>query len=345
MIVELEIYKHLKEGRAVDEVAQHISMLIQDVGASGSQKKQAADFFFHSGNYKLLIQLFIAEIFQPRSKIWPHILELLVLKKIRFGTTIRKAFLTGMKEQESEKWASICKSAHIQFPSLARVAQELDEEYKRRPQERYEELFEKLDFARAEGLIQEENNTIFAIQTEYPDDARVKEYQKVFNERWSAHVIEQAETTHSRFSKELNFDVPFSDQELRWLDILCGEIKKNPSQKRKRELMFMLISMEAYDHALDILEQLEGDTKNIWHRLDLFIKSKKHVLALDLVIQMEKNLTPDVDTAYSLNFYRALALWGIQKKFDAIKILENIVKYRPNFRSAQNLLNDWMGAV
>ena len=101
-------------------------------------------------------------------------------------------------------------------------------------------------------------------------------------------MIEQAETTHSRFSKELNFDVPFSDQELRWLDILCGEIKKNPSKKEKRELMFMLISMEAYDHALDILEQLEGDTKNIWHRLDLFIKSKKHVLALDLVIQMEK---------------------------------------------------------
>ena len=44
MIVELEIYKHLKEGRAVDEVAQHISMLIQDVGLQ-AVKKQAADFF------------------------------------------------------------------------------------------------------------------------------------------------------------------------------------------------------------------------------------------------------------------------------------------------------------
>lgn len=107
------------------------------------------------------------------------------------------------------------------------------------------------------------------------------------------------------------------------------------------DLAIMFYQMEMYTEALLIIDTIEKKTaRMLWYSLQISIDGKQYARALS-IIDVLRHRQMNTDHSFSLLYYQALALFGLGQKSEAKQIIANIVKIRPDFRSADSLLLDW----
>ncbi len=121
------------------------------------------------------------------------------------------------------------------------------------------------------------------------------------------------------------------------------------------DLAVSLFMMGVYEETLQSLEQYDkyfisskSSRKNSNNKysdslkLELYSAHKYYLELLEHVDKMLKQyMNEDPDIILSLIYFKAKALWGLNKNHEAIELMSEIVKQKPHFRCADLILSKW----
>jgi hypothetical protein len=103
----------------------------------------------------------------------------------------------------------------------------------------------------------------------------------------------------------------------------------------------MFMEFEFYNEALEILS-LNKPEKNLRYdslKMELMSLSEKYYDLLTLIEDLEKNYSEEVDFSFGLAYLKALTYYKLKQNSMAVTLLNNLLKIRPDYRSASVLLN------
>lgn len=115
--------------------------------------------------------------------------------------------------------------------------------------------------------------------------------------------------------------------------------KKKPESAY--DLSILLTQMELFDAALECLRYSPTSLEKDWLNLDLLVKSKNYLSAIDESFDIEKKYADNPETIFATLHLRAQALYGLGEKEKAIQLLEVLVATAPRNQTAKVLLETW----
>lgn len=110
------------------------------------------------------------------------------------------------------------------------------------------------------------------------------------------------------------------------------------------DLAIGLFVMEAYPTALCILDQHFASFHKAvdFLKLEIYSSCQNHLKLLEQIDKMsEKYVDEDPETILSLIYFKAKALWGLNKNHEAIALMSEVVKQQSDFRCANLTLSHW----
>lgn len=324
--------------------------LVQDFHLGKIHQKQIKDlllFLLNTRQLKSLIEVYVELLKDKQKPFFPPLLASLFWSEVRrdkklvqdiLEDSISAALSLGTQNELLE----IKELFHL--PAVREIREKLSQSLSIKLQKQRDQLFEKLKFFRAQGIIEEERRVLALIERSYPDDPELWQIRTSFKERWAQHILNRprpSRTIHlprrpTRSSDELKF-VSFVSVELKKL------IRAHPSNAYDAALC--LLFMEAYTEALDVLGFHTMNQASDWLRLELHLMSGQYLNALEDCRQVEIRYSDQPETAFAASYGRAQALYGLGKTSEAIEVLSSLLRVRPSYRSAGSLLLKWEGEL
>ena len=343
--IETEINKLLKQKRDITLVADELIKKWRRSELSDLDKKSVSCFLFHSGFYPSLIESIIFSL-RKKSKVpWATLIFLLEHEKENIDIKIIDFLFTGAKEEDQ-----------LQEILISTQFDDLDLRFKTNRQKLYTKQLNSLREKRKELLAQAEifhNDGLFEKEREI-----LKRIQLLFNEenpdilkKFDKLSIKQAKEIISKIKNRVKYRSYFQNkgqtQETRALKKVENEVGKKLVQLSKKQpelsyyISIALIQIELFDFALKALAYSKTSSRTEWLKLDLLLFTRQYISAMELAQKLETQEKENSESVFSAMYAKAKALWGLSHKTEAIKLLESILKVRPQYRSSHSLLMQW----
>jgi tetratricopeptide (TPR) repeat protein len=298
------------------------------------QKRQVFHYLYLSGQHKTFLSALRMEINTEDPLLpWTHLFAVLHAAN-KINMDIVRAFVNS----------HACKDEigrfRIEHPELLRLWQETKQNKFKKFEEKKKELLSSLDFARQQGFKDQRHKIIDELKMNYPSDPEILKALESEREYLARSTI------HKVFQKKLAQNDWFptvSDIDPEIAKKIFKSSKKYLKKKPQMALdvAIMYYQMEMYSEALLIIDTITEKTAHVlWYTLQISIDGKQFARALSIIdVLRNKKLTSD--HSFSLMYYQAIALFGLGQRSEAKLIIANIVKIRPDFRSADSLLMEW----
>lgn len=300
-------------------------------------------FLLNTQNYKQLCLHFITKLNIFDTKLWPFFLEALSHCPIHLSNEVKFALNEAFKDGNQYSNASRSLMFHNHMGDLADHYKRL----KKTKQQAYffkkQELIDKLEFLKNEKLIDEEQKTLQQLELEYPNEKQfIEKYNEEFQSRWSEHVLSQKKIAYKTKLK-IREDSP---EAIKFINLLEKEVEQQVVKKAENAIHFcmMFYFMDLYELALKVLQKSGLGAEHSWLELELMILSKHYLSALDLAEKIEKKFynSPNTEVPFAIAYFKAIAYKGLEQNARAIEMLESILKFRPQYRQAERLINEWL---
>lgn len=343
MIFEKFLHKILLQKKSKADTKSAIEDYVGDVFFEPGVIRSYYQYLLNTKNYKTLCVHFISKVNIYETKLWPFFLEALSHCPIHISDEIKSALKQSFKETRQQLNASRSFLFHNHMSELSDSFKKLEKSKQQEYFLKKQELIDKLEFLKNEKLIEEEKKTLEQFGIEYPNEKEfLNEYNSEFQWRWSGYVLSQKKVVRRT---ELKKDTVTKEQE-KFLSLLEREAHlqsvKNPENAVHFCMMFYL--MEQYGPALRVLQKSGLGSEHSWLELELLLLAKHYLSALELAEKIEKKLytSSDTEVPFALAYSKALAYKGLKQNARAIEMLESILKFRPQYRQAERLINEWL---
>lgn len=216
----------------------------------------------------------------------------------------------------------------------------------RETNERRQSLKDKLAYMRAHRLFEQEAQVLDELQALFPDESDIKSAREALEIRWAREVIANS-VASSDPTADLQFRVDSLTPELAAMKNLLTQRARELAEGEPRlayDLAASLHMMDFNNEALQILAYARGSKAADWLRLELMVRSRQFVSALDEAAKLEAAYADDPDAAFAAAYARARALHGLGQSAQAIELLRSLLRIRPHYKSAQSLLTEWAGS-
>lgn len=343
MLFEKYLQNLLLQNKSQAEFDMALENYVEDYFFEPGVLRSYYQYLLNTGCYKTLSLHFIKKINISESKLWPYFLEALshcpVHISMEFKNALKESFLQTRQQLNASRSFLFHNHMSELSDSFKKLSKTKQQEYLFKKQE----LIDKLEFLKNEKLIEEEKNTLEQMQLEYPNEKQfLQQYQQEFQWRWSAHVLSQKKVIQRTEFKQ---DQLTEDQQsfLKTLEKeALQQVVKNPENGLHFCMMFYF--MDQYAAALNILQKSSLSSKYSWLELELMLLAKHYLSALELAEKIEKKFynTSDTDVPFAIAYTKALAYKGLKQDARAIEMLESILKFRPQYRQAERLMNEWL---
>lgn len=298
------------------------------------QKREVFHFLYLSGQHKTFLSALRMEINTEDPLIpWTHLFAILHISN-KINVEVVRSFIHS---HASSKEIGRFRIAH---PELISLWQKTKQDALTNYESKKKELLSSLDFARQQGFKDQRIKILDELKMLYPGDPEIL---KAF-ESEREHLARS--TIHKVFQKKLaqsDWFPTVSDIDPEIAKKIFKSSKKYLKKKPQMalDIAIMFYQMEMYPEALLIIDTISEKTAHVlWYALQISIDGKQFARALSIIdVLRHKQLTSD--HSFSLLYYQALALFGLGQRSEAKQIIANIVKIRPDFRSADSLLLDW----
>lgn len=348
--IESEINSLLKEFGSPLHVAEHLLERWRHNLLSDEEQFDCAQFMIAAGLYAPFFQ-HIGYLLESDRKIpWAQLAEAIGRSQIKPDSHMLDALFAGARQQESEAELLLSCQLDIWDRRFAGRRAELRGEHAVNVEARKAQLLEKLQFMRANRLLEQEAAILEELRRIFPDDEAFAAEQKKFELRWARELIANLSSRLDP-SGDLNWKAAhLSAEELNAKELLVKRAvelaKANPAHAH--DLAICLHFMDFNAEAVDLLVPAPdgsgsgaGDRARDWLRLELLLKARRFVTALDEASRLELAYSGDPEAPFAIVYARAQALWGLGQAETAIAMMESLVRVRPQYKSAQSLLMEW----
>ena len=327
------------------QVAQNLLQRWRHRVLSEAEQVDCAQFLLAGGFYSLLYEQ-IARLASENLRIpWAQLVELLGTTHLKPDELEVRAIIEGAETQENGI-QELFKSPYVDIldSSLAARREKLKNKKHLEIEEIKNELKEKLQFMRANRLIEQEKQVIEEIQALFPDVPEFALERQSFQLRWAREIIANS-STESEQKNDLPSDLYWkldrlTPEQLKVKDLIVERAREFASEKPELayDLAVSLHSMDMNTDAIEILKLGPDSSAADWLKLELMLFSRQFVSALDHSGELEIKYADDPDAAFAVIYARARALHGLGQTRMAIDLLRSLVRIRPHYKSAQSLL-------
>lgn len=312
---------------------------------SDAEVKDCFQFFLNAGLLPLFFEQ-MQELIARQGRIpWAPFIEALGQAKLAVDESEIQALFEAAESQDATAEllrSHALDSAHSGF-AVRRAA--LATVRERQLNERRQGLKDKLAYMRANRMHEQEAAVLDEILAVFPDERDIQAEREDNKLRWAREIIANSSSASD----------PLTDLGSR-VDRLTPELAKSKdlivtralelAEENPRLAYDLAIGLHMMDlnlEALNVLQNAELSPAAEWLRLELLVRSRQFVAALDEAERLEFEYANDPNTAFTVTYARARALHGLGQTQNAIELLQSLVSIRPHFRSAQSLLLEWTG--
>ncbi len=343
--IELKIRDFLNDNKDVTAAANALSNSWKKNLFNAKEQYVVAQFFLNAGLKSTLIKEVRKLIEHERHLPWAQISEILNDLQTMPNAEEQKAIVQGIREQEAMTEVLLSPKSDKLAPRIEKARTILEtQEFEKQNEEKLA-LREKIEFLRSQRMMDDESKALKQYHLTYPDDMDASLDQKAFDERWARHIVGENIDHRSLQTVIEEKGPPLSKEQqvVRKLMVARAKdiVKKIP--EKNYDLALTLSFMDFYEDALDILRMSARSNDAEWFELELLLKSRRFLEALELSQQLEIKFVQEPESSFAAVYARARALWGLGQKPQAIEFMKSIVKVKANYKNATSLLNHWVG--
>ena len=208
-----------------------------------------------------------------------------------------------------------------------------------------QQLLKQLEFVQAKGLMEEEKKITALLLKKNPK--KYEQLDKELKMKKALHFLqEQQSSGRKRKPSHSPESHKVSEQISHRLVQLCGETvhlaEKHP--KQAKDLAVFLYTMGWPEQAIKILEKNIQHTSDYWFYLNWLMEVKQYAVVLDMTNQLLTQFKPNSETLFPITYIKAQALYSLGEKEKAISYMSDIVKVRPEYKSARHFIEEWVEA-
>ena len=343
--LELEIQSLLVLHGSAEQAAEALLKKYESQKIPVAQQEIIASFCLSVGLAKSLIQFFCTQIQNENEIAWGHLAEAVGLTIDPIDAETANVIMAGALAQKAS-W-HLSKSYRLdQFDEA--LLRERDS-HKRAVQEKIlyakQELLLQADTLRSQDLEVEEGKILEKLLRMFPKDHEIKEQSEEHRSRKALKLLD-SRTSNPREKNVEELQPENSSEEIAELKVIKEsmlEAWQKAHQDPQMGLDFavahwMWENFEASHSFIPAASDLNGAR---WMRAESLLKDRRFAELLSELIEIEKVLADDPEGTFGVSYFRAQALWGMERRFEAIEILEGIVVIRPSYRAAAALLATW----
>lgn len=209
-------------------------------------------------------------------------------------------------------------------------------------------LKDKLNYMRANRMFEQESIVLDELQAMFPAEADISAEREALDIRRAREIV--ANSTAGSAETDLTSELQWKADRLtpeqttakNLIIARASEIAADDS-RLAYDLAVSLHMMDFNQEALAVLEHAEVSPAAEWLRLELMIRARQFVDALEESSRLEIAYAHVPDAAFAAIYARARAMHGLGQKALAIELLRSLVRIRPHYKSAHSLLRDWAG--
>ncbi len=343
--VELQIRDYLNDNKDVESAAHSILKSWKKNLYAPKEQFVVAQFFLNAGLKSTFLREVEKLLDHERVLPWAQISEILAELQIAPNAEEQKALTDGVREQNAMNEILRSPQADRLAPRIAKArALNQTKDLEARSEAKLA-LREKIEFLRSQRMMDDESKALKQYHLTYPDDADASLDQKSFDERWARHIVGENIDHRSSDSVVEEKGAPLGHEQAQVRKLMmerAQEIVKTQPEKNY-DLAMALAFMDFFDEALSILRLSARTPEAEWFELELLLKSRKFLEALELSQQLEVKFAEDPDSSFAAIYARARALWGLGQKSQAIEFMKSIVKVKAHYKNAHSLLSHWSG--
>ncbi|MGI9548664.1 MAG: hypothetical protein ACR2M7_01600 [Bdellovibrionales bacterium] len=204
-----------------------------------------------------------------------------------------------------------------------------------------DQSLQTLEFVKAQNLMEEESKIIKNLLKKDKDNLKYQELYKSLKERQAIKVIEDQKK--SLYKSRISNQKPYlflenTETKNKWYQKTEKLAKQRPDLVKNLSLFLYFLHWP--DMALKILTKNLEDLSDYWLYLDCLLETGQYTKSLDLTNQLLEQIQ-DSEMVFPLIYIKSQSLYYLGKKEEAIEHLDSILKVRPDYRSAQSLLEKW----
>ena len=208
-----------------------------------------------------------------------------------------------------------------------------------------QQLLKQLEFVKAKGLIEEEKKITALLLKKNP-----KKYEQLDRELKMKKALHFLQEQQSRGRKEKlshlpqpqNISKQNSPRALQLYKETTRLTEKHP--EKAKDLAIFLYTMGWPEQAIKILEKNIQHSSDYWFYLNWLMEIKQYAVVLDMTNQLLTQFKPDSETLFPITYIKAQALYALGEKDKAISYMSDIVKVRPEYKSARHFIEEWTEA-
>ena len=343
--LELEIQSLLVLHGSSEQAAEALLKKYSNQHVPLPQQEIIACFCLSVGLAKSLIQFFCSQIKSDNSIAWGHLAEAVGLTIDPIDAETANVLLAGAQAQ-TLSW-HLSKSTRLDHFDNA-ILQERDQR-KRSQEEKIlyqkQEMLMQAETLRSQDLETEEGKILEKLLKMFPLDHDIQEQFEEHRSRKALRLLE-SRSSNPREKNLEDLQPQLSSEERAELDLIKKSMLEAWEQSQKNPQMgldfaiahWMWENFSASHSFLPIDSSLSGAR---WMRAESLLADRRFAELLSELIEMEKDQVDDPDATFGISYFRAQALWGMERRFEAIEILEGILTIRPNYRATAALLAHW----
>ena len=326
-----------QEGLKHSQIAKQLAQEIQEP----SDYHAYYQFLIASGLYKTLTQSLAQKLRAHKQIPWYHIFFIINKYQTEMQPTMIDTFISNTSEEDWEflfglsYWKEDERLIALQNGQLKKYYQKQNN-----PQL---DLEKELRIAQSQKLSEKEKEIIdhlLNLDDKNPFFQNLKsEYERKksienLNEYKASHMNYLYDSYHMKpEQKEMKVHIQKALKKLKEV------AKKNP--KNINDIAIFLTSTGYNDLALEFLEDHLNTGERKWLYLELLLEAQQFFRCLTFVDQIfSEDSLPSEDT-FALIYAKARAYYGLKEYEKASQTLEDLIKIKPRYRLAQELLSQW----
>lgn len=342
---EAEINSLLRETGDLPQVAAELVRRWQMNLLNEREQIDCAQFLVASGLYPTLLEQARRLHKNGGTLPWAQLAEVLGRSKIPLEARETAALIEGAEAQESleallrshqlDAWDRVFieRRAQVRGQKLLEV------------EERKKSLKDKIDFMRNNRMFEQERKALDELQALFPDEPELATAKDSFEERWAREVLASSSTLTDPTQDLIWKTERLTPEQVSAKSLIVDRAKQLAAKDPRLayDLAICLHFMDFNAEAVEVLGDHQSSPAADWLRLELMIRARQYVTALNETLRLEIAYAGDPEAAFASVYARARALWGLGQNAIATDLLRSLVRIRPNYKSAQSLLLDWTG--
>ncbi|MGE4132463.1 MAG: tol-pal system YbgF family protein [Bdellovibrionales bacterium] len=345
-INELELRKWLLKKPSSAELVRRVVRAILSAGTSWDEKRVLWLFLFQTGRDSTLANSIIQVLAHKGRIPYDALIEMCNRNRVRPTKIVIESVLKGVRKQEGVEELISATGWDKWDQRFSVMRRELLGRRVSSAVQMKETMLEKFQFLHNQRLTEQAGRVLRRMLDLFPEDNSLKKMKADFDEQWARDVLSNhiATLSNEKIERAVQ-EKSSSDEEMLASFLAAGEKIAMEHREFAADLAVGFLFMQDYMRSLEILPWASPTVANEWLRTELLVLARRFVEALDLLNQMEVRYANDPETAFAVSYMRAMCFRELGQKDAALEIMRSIARVRPNYRSAQALIQDWTGGM